>query len=176
MKKTILTIIAMAMLATMTAQTAHMKFMGRDIDGTSYEFSKYLVERGFKKVTDYDNTYEGVFAGQKCTVVYTCSAKSKMVYKVAVAFVGISESSASKIIDNLLKKYAKENVLTGGYENVRTNDDCIVIDTDDGQIQMCQFFYDEAEKRLFGIDDYWILFYYDRANNDANDEESFSDL
>lgn len=174
--KKIIFILSIILLPYVVLSQEHMKFMGYEIDGSSYSFGQNLSERGFKKIVGTENGYEGTFSGYSCNVYFFCTPKTKLVYKVGVALDNIKEENVYLLIDQLISKYGKRNATTGSLTNVNTEKDGVFIETDNGEIQVRFNEFDESNKILYGIDGVWNIVYFDKINTEKNMDENYSDL
>lgn len=109
MKKTITLILCLFMMGAMFAQndSAHMKFMGVDVNGQVSTVEQRLALKGFLKTKD--EMYKGKFSGYDVKLELPKTVKTKTVYAVVVHFgKEVSQEELVELSNSLSEKYGAD--------------------------------------------------------------------
>lgn len=157
MKKFIAIIVCLLTMGIAHSQSssAHIKFMGVEVNGQVSTVEQRLTTKGFSKTKD--DMYKGKFSGFDVKLKLEKSVKSKTVYGVIVNFgEDATREDLVELANSLNEKYGTENAFTN-------NEDGLVgIELPEGSIVL------NFEKKT--------LSYLDKANMQKNKKESKEDL
>lgn len=157
MKKLMILAICLFSMSIAFAQnsSAHMKFMGVEVNGQVSTVEQRLTTKGFSKTKD--DMYKGKFSGYEVKLKLQKTVKSKTVYAIVVMFgEDMTKEDMSEMAVSLREKYSNGT----SYENAEDNQ--VGIETPEGNILL-----DFNMKTLS---------YIDKANIQKNKKESKEDL
>ncbi|MCQ2285057.1 MAG: hypothetical protein MJZ57_09170, partial [Bacteroidales bacterium] len=137
------------------SSSAHIKFMGVEVNGQVSTVEQRLTTKGFSKTKD--DMYKGKFSGYEVKLKLQKTVKSKTVYGIVVLFgEDATHEDLVELANSLNEKYGTENAFTN-------NEDGLVgIELPEGSIVL-----NFNEKTLS---------YLDKANMQKNKKESKEDL
>ncbi len=156
MKRIITIIICLFTMGAVYSQSsAHIKFMGVEVNGQVSTVEQRLTTKGFSKTKD--DMYKGKFSGFDVKLKLEKTVKSKTVYGVVILFgEDATREDLTDLANSLNEKYGTENAFSNN------EDGLIGINLPEGSIIL------NFEKKTFS--------YLDKANMQKNKKESKEDL
>lgn len=156
MKRIITIVICLFTMGVAYSQnSAHIKFMGVEVNGQVSTVEQRLTTKGFSKTKD--DMYKGKFSGYDVKLKLEKTVKSKTVYGIIVHFgEDATQEDLAELATSLNEKYGKENSFTNNEDNL------VGIELPEGSIVL------NFEKKT--------LSYLDKANMQKNKKESKEDL
>lgn len=157
MKKIISIIVCLFTMGAVYSQSssAHIKFLGVEVNGQVSTVEQRLTTKGFSKTKD--DMYKGKFSGYDVKLKLEKTVKSKTVYGIVIHFgEDVTREDLAELATSLNEKYGKENAFTNNEDNL------VGIELPEGSIVL------NFEKKT--------LSYLDKANMQKNKKESKEDL
>lgn len=156
MKRIITIVICLfTMGVTYSQNSAHIKFMGVEVNGQVSTVEQRLTTKGFSKTKD--DMYKGKFSGYDVKLKLEKTVKSKTVYGIVIHFgEDATHEDLAELANSLNEKYGTENAFTNNEDNL------VGIELPEGSIVL------NFEKKT--------LSYLDKANMQKNKKESKEDL
>lgn len=151
-------------------QAQHLTYLGIPIDGSMADFSQKLVEKGFKQVSNENNScgfYGKVLNDSVITFVY-CTYKTKTVYSVTQVKFSKSEFDSKMYLSSMKELYRKKYESNAFY----TDFDNLLKIIENGETIGYLGFSLSQNGNLFFVN----IIFNDNKNLELNDKEKISDL